>query len=78
MILSEDLGWCLGDEYNGSTIVEIGTGKMAGRGGRPDRLVAVPHLNRSLRSLVSGSAAAPSSGPTWKISCNVFRVELWS
>ena len=36
------------------------------------------HLNKSLRSLVSGSAAAPSSGPTWKISCNVFNVELWS
>jgi hypothetical protein len=30
------------------------------------------------QSLVAGLAAAPSCGPTWKISCNVFSVELWS
>ena len=35
-------------------------------------------LKKSLRSFVSGSAAAPRSGRTPKISCKVFRVELWS
>jgi hypothetical protein len=35
-------------------------------------------LKKSLRSFVSGFAAAPKSGSTRKISCNVFNVELWS
>jgi len=41
-------------------------------------IVVLLHWNRSLKSLVAGLAAAPSSGPTWKISSSVFRVELWS
>jgi len=35
-------------------------------------------LKKSLRSLVPGFAAPPRSGSTPKISCNVFKVELWS
>jgi hypothetical protein len=36
------------------------------------------HWNKSLRSFVFSSPAAPSRGLTPKISSIVFRVELWS
>jgi len=42
----------------------------------PAFLLTLTYLNKPLRSFVEESAAAPSSGPTWKISCSVFSVEL--
>ena len=38
---------------------------------------SVSRRNKSLRSVVFGFAASPSRGPTPKISCMVFSVELW-